>query len=84
MVQNQTSKRILIGSRIKTKREHLGMTQQIFAGHLDVDVRTVQRIEKGEQNFTVDILLKIFDTLELSPRELLNFENENIDNVKTK
>jgi transcriptional regulator with XRE-family HTH domain len=72
LVQNQASKRILIGSRFKIKREYLGMTQQILAGHLDVDVRTVKRIEKGEQNFSINLLFKIMETLEVSAEELLS------------
>jgi transcriptional regulator with XRE-family HTH domain len=70
-VIQSTPKRILLGSRIKSLREKLSMTQQILAGHLDVDVRTVQRIEKGEQNFSIDILFKIMETLEVSAEELL-------------
>jgi transcriptional regulator with XRE-family HTH domain len=47
------------------------MTQQLFAVHLEVDIRTVQRIEKGEQNFSIDILFRVLKTLNVTAEELL-------------
>jgi transcriptional regulator with XRE-family HTH domain len=75
--QNATSRREILGSRIKSIREELGITQHVFADHLDVDIRTVQRIEKGEQNFTIDILFKILDVFKISADELLGDSKNN-------
>ncbi|OGI66523.1 UDP-N-acetylglucosamine 1-carboxyvinyltransferase [Candidatus Nomurabacteria bacterium RIFCSPLOWO2_02_FULL_40_10] len=52
-----------IGFFIKELREHRGMTQEEFAKALGTSQSSVPRMEKGEQNFTTELLLKISDVL---------------------
>lgn len=52
-----------IGYFIKELREHRGLTQEQFAKALNTSQSSVPRMEKGEQNFTTELLLKISNVL---------------------
>jgi len=52
-----------IGYFIKELREHRGMTQEDFAKALNTSQSSVPRMEKGEQNFTTELLQKISNVL---------------------
>jgi UDP-N-acetylglucosamine 1-carboxyvinyltransferase len=53
-----------IGNFIKDLRERRGMTQGSFAKELGTSQSAVARMEKGEQNFSTEILGKISEVLE--------------------
>src|SRR3990167_8012688 len=53
-----------IGYFIKELREHRGMTQAEFAKALNTSQSSIPRMEKGEQNFTTELLLKISNVLD--------------------
>lgn len=53
-----------IGAFIKNLREQRGMTQEEFAKALNTSQSSVPRMEKGEQNFTTELLTKISNVLE--------------------
>lgn len=53
-----------IGYFIKELRERRGMTQEAFAKELNTSQSAVARMEKGEQNFSTEILVKISEVLE--------------------
>ncbi len=53
-----------IGFFIKELREKKGMTQKAFADALATSQSAVARMEKGEQNFTTDLLSKVSTVLE--------------------
>ncbi len=53
-----------IGSFIKQLRERKDMTQGDFARALGTSQSAVARMEKGQQNFTTDILQKVGEVLE--------------------
>lgn len=61
-MKNSQSKQI--GTFIKNLREQRGMTQGDFAKALSTSQSAVARMEKGEQNFTTDLLTKISEVLE--------------------
>jgi UDP-N-acetylglucosamine 1-carboxyvinyltransferase len=52
-----------IGYFIKELRERRGMTQEAFAKALETSQSSIPRMEKGEQNFTTELLLKISKVL---------------------
>ena len=58
---NNTQKQI--GAFIKTLRERKGVTQGDFAKMLSTSQSAVARMEKGEQNFSTDLLNKISTAL---------------------
>jgi len=53
-----------IGNFIKELRERRGLTQDAFARALETSQSAVARMEKGEQNFSTEILGKISKVLE--------------------
>lgn len=52
-----------IGFFIKELREKRGLTQKAFANELKTSQSAVARMEKGEQNFSTELLAKISDVL---------------------
>jgi len=52
-----------IGIFIKSLREQRGMTQEDFAKALNTSQSSIPRMEKGEQNFTTELLTKISNVL---------------------
>ncbi len=66
-----------IGFFIKELREHRGMTQEEFAKALNTSQSSVPRMEKGEQNFTTELLSKISNVLDhkiVSVNDSIDFE----------
>ena len=61
-MQNTTQKQI--GNFIKNLRERKGMTQDDFAKALATSQSAVARMEKGEQNFSTELLNKISKVLD--------------------
>src|SRR3989344_5202958 len=53
-----------IGYFIKELRERRGMTQEEFAKALNTSQSSIPRMEKGEQNLTTELLLKISNVLD--------------------
>ena len=63
-MKNETpSEQQKIGYFIKELRERRGMTQEEFAEELNTSQSSVPRMEKGEQNFTTELLSKISNVL---------------------
>ena len=60
-----------IGLRIKGIRLAKKLTQSSLESTCDIDIRTIQRIEKGTFNMSLKILFLISDSLEINPSELL-------------
>lgn len=60
-----------LGKKIKKLRESKGMTQEALSGECDIDIRTIQRIEKGEYGFGMPILFALAEAFEISPSELV-------------
>ncbi|MBY0425882.1 MAG: helix-turn-helix domain-containing protein [Cytophagales bacterium] len=60
-----------LGLKVKFIRESQSMTQQELASRCDVDIRTIQRIEKGEFGFGMHILFALSNALKIKPTKLL-------------
>lgn len=54
-----------IAQRVRDERRRQGMDQRTLAMVADVAVRSVHRIEKGEQTVRLDILLRVVSALGL-------------------
>jgi len=61
-----------IGKKIKALRIKNKMTQQSLSDFCDVDIRTIQRVEVGEQNVALTLILSIADGLGVNVTELLD------------
>jgi transcriptional regulator with XRE-family HTH domain len=62
-----------LGVKIQSMRKEQKVSQETLAVDCNVDVRTIQRIEKGEQNITMELLFSIANSLKISPEELISF-----------
>ena len=77
MKKNVKTEQEKIGYFIKELREHRGMTQEAFAKALGTSQSSIPRMEKGEQNFTTELLLKISNVLNhqiVSINDSIDFE----------
>lgn len=60
-----------IGKRIKELRLERDMTQVDLADYLETNKSSINRMEAGGNNFTINTLLKIAEALDISIQELL-------------
>ena len=60
------------GRRIKRLREANLLSQQELAHRCEVDIRTIQRIERGDYGVGLHILLALASAFNLSPSQLLS------------
>lgn len=59
------------GTEIKTVRKSKKITQLQLASLCDIDIRTIQRIEKGEFNPSLRVLIRIANAFEISLSSLI-------------
>lgn len=57
--------KIKIAEIIKKRRADLGITQQDLSEITGVSLRTLKRIEKGDGNVTIEVLIKTLGVLGL-------------------
>lgn len=60
------------GALVKKVRENQGKTQQRLADDCEVDLRTIQRIEKGEYGPGLHVVYALADALEVQPYYLFS------------
>jgi len=65
--KNYEKELLLIGRKINQIRISKNLTQSSLSSLCDIDIRTIQRIEKGEFNMSLKILFAISDVLDISP-----------------
>jgi transcriptional regulator with XRE-family HTH domain len=51
------------------------MTQSQLASLCDIDIRTVQRIEKGEQNMSISLLFLVAESLDTDAPLIIHVQN---------
>ena len=61
-----------LGKKIKKLRGSKKMTQQLLSDLCNIDIRTVQRIEKGEYGMGLHLLFAIADAFEIKKADLLS------------
>lgn len=62
-----------LGNRIKTIRKEKGVKQVDLAYACDIEKQSMSRIEAGNTNPSVLLLLKIAENLDVKVNELLDF-----------
>ncbi len=63
---------IKLGLLIKELRKKEKITQKKLSTLCNADVRTIQRIEKGEQNISISLLFSIADALKIESATLVS------------
>jgi transcriptional regulator with XRE-family HTH domain len=61
----------LLGERIRTRRESLGLSQEALADRCGVHWTFLGQVERGRRNLSLHNLLKIADGLGVDPAELV-------------
>ena len=59
------------GAAVRVRRRALGLSQEEFAEKVDCHRNFVGRIERGEQNPTVDTLVRIARALKCKVRDII-------------
>ena len=64
------------GKNVNKIRLEKGYTQEnMDSGEFPIDVKYFQRIEYGQRNITLRTLFKICKKLDISPKELFDFDS---------
>jgi len=62
-----------LGKKVKTLREAKGLSQYALSDESGISRSQITRLEIGELNCTMATLLTLAQTLEVEPKELLEF-----------
>jgi len=68
--------RILLGRRIRSLRNLKGWTQEVLGAEAEINYKFLGEIERGQQNPSFNVLIKIADALGVEPRLLFQIEHE--------
>lgn len=68
------SKRLDLAYKIAIARKKAKMTQNEFAKALQTSQSFVARVENGNQNLTVDVLIRIADVLSMKQKRPVKFQ----------
>jgi transcriptional regulator with XRE-family HTH domain len=60
-----------IGEKLRVIRKSKGFTQEGLANDMDIDYSQINRMELGKVNFTISMLSKIANHLDIPLEELL-------------
>ena len=60
-----------LGNRIRAYRNNLGFSQEKLAEIMDCHRNYIGKVERGEQNLTVDMLARLAKSLKRKPSELI-------------
>ena len=69
--RNIPKERRMLGAAVRVRRRALGLSQEEFAEKVDCHRNFVGRIERGEQNPTVDTLVRIARALKCKVRDII-------------
>ncbi len=76
MEKSKEKEEVLLGRRIRALRTIKGWTQQELGNQADVNYKFIGEIERGQQNPSFNILVKISNALGVEIFELFRFEQE--------
>lgn len=66
----------LLGRRIKSLRRIRGYTQEQLAERIEINAKYLSSIERGEENPTFDLFLRLARGLNIDLYELFQFEDD--------
>ena len=79
MKNSKENEMVFLGQRIRSLRNMKGWTQQELGEHADVNYKFVGEIERGQQNPSFAVLVKIAAALSVELSELFIFEKDALD-----
>ena len=72
----KTDEKRLIGLRIKELRKSKGLSQEELAERAETSPNYLSRMERGTENPTLDMLIKLANALEVEMWEMFDFGHE--------
>lgn len=63
-----------LGRNIKAERVRKGYSREAFAEILDVHPSYIGKIERGEQNMSIEKILELSNALNVNIKDILRFE----------
>jgi len=79
MENSLENQKVLLGRRIRTLRNKKGWTQQELGDHADINYKFLGEIERGQQNASFYILVKIAAALGVELPELVRFKQDSLE-----
>lgn len=73
-----------VGWRIRFEREKHGLSRDTFAEIIDLSPFYIGQIERDERNMSIDTLIKISDSLNISTDYILRGYDQYIQNISIK
>lgn len=73
MQKHYTKEIAKFGKNVKMLRKEHSITQQELAGRCEVDVRTIQKIESGKYNTSLQVLYAIAEAFKIDISELFSY-----------
>ncbi len=77
--QRAMDQKELLGKRIKDLRNRAGLTQDALAERVQINSKYLSAIERGQENPTLDVVLRLADALNVEPQEVFSVEYESLD-----
>ncbi len=66
----------MFAEKLKSNRKKLGYSQEMLAEKAGINIRTVQRLEKGETEPHGDTVVRVADALQVKPGDLLDYQKK--------
>jgi len=66
----------LVGKNLRRIRVQRGMTQETLSRAVDLNIRTLQRIEAGKTNILITTAMRLINALNCAADELLDINKE--------
>jgi transcriptional regulator with XRE-family HTH domain len=79
MKSNYENAAVLLGRRIRNLRNEKGWTQQKLGDQAEVNYKFIGEIERGKQNPSLNVLVKISAALGVDLQNLFRYEQEITD-----
>ncbi len=76
--------RVMLGRRIKELRKARGLSQEALAEKMDGHPKYLGSVERGEQNPTIEFLMKLAVALKVDLVSLFNFQWQKMSEVELK
>lgn len=60
-----------VGARLRAVRKAKGLTQECLADAASIDRTYISGCERGKRNITIEVLYRLSDALDVSPKDLV-------------
>ncbi len=75
-IKGQTmDKKMLLGARIKEIRRRQRLSQETLGERAGISAQYISNIERGRENPTLDLLIRLADALKVSLADMCDFES---------